>query len=301
MYIFGEDIAQTDPDTAHVVKALESLEFVVCQEIFENETTKYADVILPASAFLEKDGTFINAERRFQLVAPAIDPPGEAKTDLEIIMSISKRLGHDMGWQTSADTMDEIAALTPQYAGASHERIGRRGLQWPVAADGTDSPILYSEHFELPGGKASFAPIPYKEPGDAADEEFPLILVTGRRLEHYNAGTMTRRTGNLELVDRDWLEVHPDDAARLWIKDGERVSVRSRVGRIETEARVTDRIEPGHVFTAFHFPEVRTNLLVGSSADVNTSCPEYKVVAVDVRPMAEQPAYTPAIAEPVAS
>jgi formate dehydrogenase major subunit len=301
MWIFGEDVAQTDPNTTHVVHALESLEFMVCQEIFENETTKYAHVVLPASAFLEKSGTFINAERRFQLVAPAIDPPGEAKTDLEIIMSISKRLGHDMGWQTSADTMDEIAALTPQYAGASHERIGRRGLQWPVAADGTDSPILYSEHFELPGGKASFAPIPYKEPGDAADEEFPLILVTGRRLEHYNAGTMTRRTGNLELVDRDWLEVHPDDAARLWIKDGERVSVRSRVGRIETEARVTDRIEPGHVFTAFHFPEVRTNLLVGSSADVNTSCPEYKVVAVDVRPMAEQPAYTPAIAEPVAS
>jgi formate dehydrogenase major subunit len=301
MWIFGEDVAQTDPNTTHVVHALESLEFLVCQEIFQNETTKYAHVVLPASAFLEKSGTFINAERRFQLVAPAIDPPGEAKTDFEIITSISRRLGHDMGWETPADTMDEIAALTPQYAGASHERIGRRGLQWPVAADGTDSPILYAEQFELPGGKASFAPIPYKEPGDAADEEFPLILVTGRRLEHYNAGTMTRRTGNLELVDRDWLEVHPDDAARLWIKDGERVSVRSRVGRIEVEARVTDRIEPGHVFTAFHFPEVRTNLLVGSSADVNTSCPEYKVVAVDVRPMAEQPAYTPAIAEPVAS
>jgi formate dehydrogenase major subunit len=301
MWIFGEDVAQTDPNTTHVVHALESLEFLVCQEIFENETTKYADVVLPASAFLEKSGTFINAERRFQLVAPAIDPPGEAKTDFEIITMISERLGHDMGWETPADTMDEIAALTPTYAGASHERIGRRGLQWPVAADGTDSPILYTEKFELPGGKASFAPIPYKEPGDAADEEFQLILVTGRRLEHYNAGTMTRRTGNLELVDRDWLEVHPDDAARLWITDGQKVSVRSRVGRIETEARVTDRIEPGHVFTAFHFPEVRTNLLVGSSADVNTSCPEYKVVAVDVRPVAEQPAYTPAIAEPLAS
>jgi formate dehydrogenase major subunit len=301
MWIFGEDVAQTDPNTTHVVHALESLEFLVCQEIFENETTKYAHVVLPASAFLEKSGTFINAERRFQLVAPAIDPPGEAKTDFEIITMISERLGHDMGWDTPADAMDEIAALTPTYAGASHERIGRRGLQWPVAADGTDSPILYTKEFELPGGKASFAPIPYKAPGDAADDQFPLILVTGRRLEHYNAGTMTRRTGNVELVDRDWLEVHPDDAARLWISDGQKVSVRSRVGRIETEARVTDRIEPGHVFTAFHFPEVRTNLLVGSSADVNTSCPEYKVVAVDVRPVAEQPAYTPSIAEPVPS
>ena len=301
MWIFGEDVAQTDPNTTHVIHALESLEFMVCQEIFENETTKYADVVLPASAFLEKTGTFINAERRFQLVAPAIDPPGDAKTDFEIITTISKALGHDMGWATPSDTMDEIAALTPTYAGVSHERIGRRGLQWPVAPDGTDSPILYEEHFETANGLGHFAPIPYKQPGDAADDQFPLILVTGRRLEHYNAGTMTRRTRNLELVDRDWLEIHPDDADRLWITDGQRVSVRSRVGRIETEARVTERIEPGHVFTAFHFPEVRTNLLVGSSADVNTSCPEYKVVAVDVRPVAEQPAYTPAIAEPVPS
>ncbi len=122
------------------------------------------------------------------------------------------------------------------------------------------------------------------------------MLVTGRRLQHYNAGTMTRRTGNLELMDRDWLEIHPDDAARLWVTDGDLVSVRSRVGRIEIEARVTERIEPGHVFTAFHFPEVRTNLLIGASADVNTSCPEYKVVAVDVRPVAEQPSQTPALA-----
>ncbi len=298
MYIFGEDVAQTDPNTAHVIAALESLEFLVCQDIFETETTKYADVILPASAFLEKAGTFTNAERRMQLVAPAIDPPGEARTDFQIIADVSAALGHYLGWSSPADAMDEIAALTPCFAGVSHERIGRRGLQWPVAPDGTDSPILYQETFELPRGMGQFAALPYKEPGDAADDEFPMILVTGRRLQHYNAGTMTRRTGNLELLDRDWLEIHPDDAARLWISDGQRVSVRSRVGRIETEARVTERIDPGHVFTAFHFPEVRTNLLVGPSADVNTGCPEYKVVAVDVRPVAEQPAYTPALAEP---
>jgi len=298
MWIFGEDVAQTDPNTAHVTHALESLELLVCQEIFENETTKYAHVILPASAFLEKSGTFTNAERRMQLVAPAIEPPGSARTDFDIITTISRDLGHEMGWRTPADAMDEIAALTPHFAGVSHQRIGRRGLQWPVAADGTDSPILYERVFERPGGKAAFAALPYKEPGDAADEDFPLILVTGRRLEHYNAGTMTRRTANLELLDRDWLEINPADARALWISDGQRVSVRSRVGRIETIARVTDRIEPGHVFTAFHFPEVRTNLLVGSSADVNTSCPEYKVVAVDVRPVAEQPGYTPQLAEP---
>jgi formate dehydrogenase major subunit len=298
MYIFGEDVAQTDPNTTHVIQALEALEFLVCQDIFETETTKYADVILPASSFLEKSGTFTNAERRIQLVAPAIDPPGGARTDFEIIMAVSRALGHEMEYADPAAAMDEIAALTPDFAGVSHRRIGRTGLQWPVAADGSDSPILYADTFALPGGLGRFAALPYKQPGDQADDEFPLILVTGRRLQHYNAGTMTRRTANLELLDREWLEVHPDDAARLWITDGQRVSVRSRVGRIEVEAKVTARIEPGHVFTAFHFPEVRTNLLIGSSADVNTSCPEYKVVAVDVRPVAEQPAYTPAIGEP---
>ena len=297
MYIFGEDVAQTDPDSAHVARALEALDFVVCQDIFPNETTAYADVILPASSFLEKHGTFTNAERRIQLVHPVLEPPGEARTDLDIITAVSRALGHEMGYRSPSDVMDEIATLTPEFAGVSFERIGSRGLQWPVAADGVDSEILYREQFALPGGRGRFAALPFKPPGDAADEEFPLILVTGRILEHYNAGTMTRRTGNIELADRDWLEIHPDDAARLWIEDGEVVSVRSRVGRVELFSQVTDRIEPGHVFTSFHFPEARTNLLVGASADVNTSCPEYKVVAVDVRPMPERRATTPALAQ----
>jgi formate dehydrogenase major subunit len=299
MYIFGEDVAQTDPNTAHVVHALESLDFLVCQDIFETETTRYADVILPASSFLEKSGTFTNAERRVQLVAPAIDPPGKAHTDFEIIATVSRALGHELGWDEPADAMREIAALTPDWAGITYERLGRAGLQWPVAPDGTDAPILYEREFSRSGpdgARAHFAALPYKAPGDAADEEFPLILVTGRRLQHYNAGTMTRRTGNVELVDADVLEIHPDDAARLWISDGDTISVRSRVGRIELPAQVTERIEPGHVFTTFHFPETRTNLLVGASADVNTSCPEYKVVAVDVRPIGEEPAKLPALA-----
>ena len=295
MYIFGEDVAQTDPDTAHVAAAMEGLEFLVCQEIFLNETTKYADVVLPASAFLEKEGTFVNAERRFQVVEPALDPPGEARTDFEIITTVSRALGHEMGWETPWDALAEIARLTPEYAGVSRERLGRRGLQWPVHADGSDSPTLYDQFFDRPGGRGHFAVLPYKVPGDAADEEFPLVLVTGRVLQHYTAGTMTRRTANAELVDRDLLEIHPEDAARLWIADGDRVSVRSRVGRTEIEAHVTERIEPGHVFTSFHFPETRTNLLVGQSADVNTSCPEYKVVAVDVRPIPEQAAFTPVL------
>ena len=296
MYIFGEDVAQTDPNTAHVVAALENLEFLVCQDIFETETTQYADVILPASSFLEKSGTFTNAERRLQLVAPAIEPPGSARTDFDIIMGVSRALGHEMGWEGPEDAMREIADLTPHFAGVTYERIGRKGLQWPVAPDGTDAPILYADAFERPGGRARFAALPYKAPGDAADEEFPLILVTGRKLQHYNAGTMTRRTGNVELNDRDVLEIHPDDAARLWVEDGDTISVRSRQGRIEISAEVTDRIEKGHVFTTFHFPETRTNLLVGGSSDVNTSCPEYKVIAVDVRPVGEEASMTPALA-----
>jgi formate dehydrogenase major subunit len=296
MYIFGEDVAQTDPNTAHVVHALESLEFLVCQDIFETETTRYADVILPASSFLEKTGTFTNAERRVQLVDAAIEPPGGAKTDFDIIKLVSSALGHELPWETPADAMREVAALTPDWAGITHERLGRHGLQWPVAPDGTDSPILYEEHFETPTRLGRFAALPYKAPGDAADDEFPLILVTGRLLQHYNAGTMTRRTGNAELVDRDVMEINPDDAARLWIADGDTVSLRSRMGRIEIQAKVTDRIEAGHVFTTFHFPETRTNLLIGSSNDVNTSCPEYKVIAVDVRPIGEEATMMPALA-----
>jgi formate dehydrogenase alpha subunit len=296
MYIFGEDVAQTDPNTAHVVAALENLEFLVCQDIFETETTKYADVILPASSFLEKTGTFTNAERRVQLVGAAISPPGGAKTDFEIIDLVAKALGYDFGWSTPEDAMDEVARLTPHWSGITYERLGRSGLQWPVAPDGTDAPILYEREFELPGGKGHFAALPYKAPGDAADDEFPLILVTGRRLQHYNAGTMTRRTGNLELNDRDYLEIHPEDAEKLWISDGDTISVRSRQGRTEITAQVTDRIERGHVFTTFHFPETRTNLLIGNSRDVNTSCPEYKVIAVDVRPIGEEATMMPALA-----
>ncbi len=285
MWICGYDVAQSDPDLDHVTEALGNLEFLVVQDIFENETSKFAHVVLPASAFLEKKGTFTNAERRIQLVQPVADPPGAAKTDFEICKLVSSRLGHEIPWEGPEDAMAEIAATTPDFAGVTYERLGRKGLQWPVAADGTDSPMLYSDGFMLPGGKARLAALSYKEPGDEVSETFPLILVTGRRLEHYNAGTMTRRTGNLELLPKDWLEIHPDDAAQLGIADGEPVEVRSQHGAIEVEARITERIEPGNVFTAFHFPEVRTNLLVGPSADINTSCPEYKVIAVAVTPV----------------
>ena len=173
MYIFGEDVAQTDPNTTHVIAALEALEFLVVQDIFENETTRYADVVLPASSFLEKNGTFTNAERRIQLVDAAIAPPGEARTDFDILTTISAALGHEMPFASPADAMDEVAALTPDWAGVSHARVGRGGLQWPVAADGTDSPILYAERFSLPTGRARLAALPYKPPGSEVDRRVP--------------------------------------------------------------------------------------------------------------------------------
>ncbi len=282
MWITGYDIAQSDPDADHVAAALANLEFLVVQEIFENETSKFADVVLPAASFLEKTGTFTNAERRLQLVEVTIAPPGGAKTDLEICKLISAALGHELPYDGPEDVMREISETTPEFAGVTYERLGRNGLQWPVAADGTDSPILYTDCFETKDGRGNLAALPYKAPGASASDDYPLILVTGRRLEHYNTATMTRRTGNLSLFPRDWLEIHPDDAAALELADGEPVKVRSTHGEIEIDARITDRIEPGHVFTAFHFPEVRTNTLVGQSADVDTSCPEYKVIAVSV-------------------
>ncbi len=285
MYIFGEDVAQTDPDTKHVVHALESLEFLVCQEIFENETTKYADVILPSSAFLEKSGTFTNAERRFQLVSPAIDPPGlgqDRPRDPQAGLSAARP--RDPARDSGRHAWTRSPRSRPSMPACRYERLGRKGLQWPVAPDGTDSPILYTDRFHRPGGRGAFAALPYKAPGDEASEEFPLILVTGRRLEHYNSGTMTRRTGNLTLLPSDVLEINPVDAAKLGLDDGDIVTVRSRHGQIALPVELTERIVEGHVFTAFHFPEVRTNLLVGQSSDVNTSCPEYKVIAVDVQP-----------------
>ena len=179
MWICGYDIVQSDPDVEHVMEALDSLEFLVVQEIFENETTKFADVILPASSFLEKAGTFTNAERRMQLVRPAVEPPGAAKTDLEICKLISARLGHELPWDGPEDVMREIAELTPDFAGVTYERMEERGLQWPVEPDGTDAPMLCQTSFALPDGRARFAALPYKEPGDEASDEYPLILVTG--------------------------------------------------------------------------------------------------------------------------
>jgi formate dehydrogenase major subunit len=287
MWIVGYDVAQSEPDSEHVAAALASLELLVVSELFQNETTRFADVVLPAASFLEKTGTYTNAERRLQLVEAAVEPPGEAKTDLEIFCLVAERLGGELPYRGPADVMAEIAELTPHFAGVTYERLEGRGLQWPVSADGDDTPICFVRRFEKPGGRAHLAALPYQTPGNEASEEFPLVLVTGRRLEHYNVGTMTRRTGNLALLTGESLELNPQDAGPLSIGDGDLVDVRSAYGRTRIRAHVTDRIEPGHAFTSFHFPEARVNVLVGPSVDVHTSCPEFKVVPVAIAPSAE--------------
>jgi formate dehydrogenase alpha subunit len=288
LIVFGEDIAQTDPDSGHVRAALAACELVVSQEIFLSETASLADVVLPAASFLEKDGTFTNFDRRVQRVRPALDPPGSARPDFEIIRALGAELGVDLGCPTSAAAFAEMASLTPTFAGISHERLDAEGpIAWPCrSADDSGERALYRERFETPSGKAQLAAVPYAAPGEQPDADFPLLLVTGRRLEHYNAGTMTRRTGNLRLVPEELLELHPDDAGALGIGDGEAVRVASRRGEILVTADVTERVSPGQAFIGFHFPEALANLLTSQHGDEVTSCPEYKVTAVRVRSVA---------------
>lgn len=285
LIVFGEDIVQTDPDSTHVRAAIDACELVVSHEIFLSETAALADVVLPAASYLEKDGTFTNFDRRVQRVRPALAPIGGAKPDFEIIAAVAAALGTDLGCPTPADAFDEMASLTPTFAGISHRRLDREGpLAWPCrSAEGPDERRLYEDGFATASGRARLAAIPYRPSGEEPDADFPLLLVTGRRLEHYNAGTMTRRTGNLQLVPEELLELHPDDALELGVRDGDRVRVASRRGEIEVTADVTGRVAPGQAFMAFHFPEAAANLLTSQHTDEATDCPEYKVTAVRVR------------------
>jgi formate dehydrogenase major subunit len=285
LYVFGEDIAQTDPDTGNVVAAMEACDIVVSQEIFLSRTAERADVVLPAASFLEKDGTFTNFDRRFQRVRPALDPPGSAKTDFEILSLIARAIGKDLRVSTPADAMREMAALCPHFAGITHERLDREGsLHWPCnSPDKPGQGVLYTDRFATANGRAQLAASPYLPPGEQPDVAYPYVLVTGRRLEHYNAGTMTRRTANIELLPQERLELHPVDAEQIGVSDGALVRVSSRRGSVTLAANVTDRVAAGQVFMAFHFPEVLANVLTSDAADSVTDCPEYKVTAVKLQ------------------
>ncbi|WP_433225618.1 formate dehydrogenase subunit alpha [Microtetraspora malaysiensis] len=285
LWIVGEDVCATDPDATRVAEALDACPLVVCQELFLSETARRADVVLPAASWLEKDGTFVNFDRRFQRVRPALPIPGEAGTDFAAVHAVAAALGVDLGCVTPADALAECARVAPMFAGLSHARLDREGaIPWPCPDPGRPGEAtLYRECFATPDGRARLAACPFLPPGETPDEDYPLILVTGRRWAHYNSGSMTRRTANLQLDAEDRLDLHPSDADRYRVRDGEPVVVESRHGRATLAARLTDEAAPGQVFCAFHFPSSQVNTVTSGHADTETSCPEYKVTAVRLK------------------
>ena len=281
LYIQGEDIAQSDPDTQHVTHALEGLECMVVQDIFLNETAKFAHVFLPGSSFLEKNGTFTNAERRISRVRKVM-PALAGKEDWEATVALSNALGYPMNYKHPSEIMDEIATLTPTFTGVSYDRIDElESIQWPCndeAPDGT--PTMHVDEFVR--GKGRFVVTEYIPTEERTTGKYPLILTTGRILSQYNVGAQTRRTANNMWHDEDRLEIHPHDAEQRGVKDNDWVGVTSRAGDTVMRAKITERMQPGVVYTTFHFPESGANVITTDNSDWATNCPEYKVTAVQI-------------------
>jgi len=298
LYILGEDPVMSDPDSAHIRHCLDNCDFLVLQEIFPSETARYADVLLPGVSFAEKTGTYTNTERRIQMVHKAIEPLGEARDDWRITSELATRIlakspkrignGKYAGWEyaSTSEIMDEISALTPSYAGVSHMRLERGDrLQWPVMdAQHPGTPILHKAQFAR--GRGKFMPIDHIPPAELPDDQYPLILTTGRVLYHWHGGEITRRAkGLLEIYDHALVEINPEDAERLKLQDKQRVRVSSRRGHIEVEAWITDRVPPGTIFANFHFPEASANELTIAALDPVAKIPEYKVCAAKLTPI----------------
>ncbi|GAA0755344.1 formate dehydrogenase subunit alpha [Ideonella azotifigens] len=287
LYCQGEDIVQSDPNTQHVADALSRMECIVVQDIFLNETAKYAHVFLPGSSFLEKDGTFTNAERRISRVTQAMPPlPGLA--DWEVTVKLSNALGYPMAYASPEQVMDEIAMLTPSFAGVSYEKIERLGsVQWPCndSTEEAGTSIMHREKFVR--GKGKFIVTQYVPSEEKVTRKYPLLLTTGRILSQYNVGAQTRRTPNNQWHDEDRLEIHPHDAEERGVRAGDWVGVESRAGHTVLRAVLSERMQPGVVYTTFHFPESGANVITTDASDWATNCPEYKVTAVQVMPVAQ--------------
>ena len=286
LYCQGEDIVQSDPNTQHVAEALSSMECIVVQDIFLNETAKYAHVFLPGSSFLEKDGTFTNAERRISRVRKVM-PPRAGYADWEVTMLLSNALGYPMDYRHPSEIMDEIARLTPTFAGVSYAKLDELGsIQWPCNAQApSGTPIMHVDTFVR--GKGKFIITQFVPTEEKVNRRFPLILTTGRILSQYNVGAQTRRTDNVRWHDEDRLEIHPHDAQERGIADGDWVGIVSRAGETVLRALVSERMQPGVVYTTFHFPESGANVITTDNSDWATNCPEYKVTAVQVLPVAQ--------------
>ena len=279
LYIEGEDIAQSDPNTQHVTAALTSMECIIVQDLFLNESAKFAHVFLPGSSFLEKDGTFTNAERRISRVRKVMKPKS-GYADWEITQLLANALGYPMNYGHPSEIMDEIARLTPTFKGVSYEALDRLGsIQWPCNdAHPEGTPTMHIDEFVR--GKGRFMVTEYVPTSEKVNAKFPLILTTGRILSQYNVGAQTRRTENNRWHDEDRLEIHPNDAEERGIVDGDWVGISSRAGETVLRSRVTERVQPGVVYTTFHFPESGANVITTDNSDWATNCPEYKVTAV---------------------
>jgi len=283
LYVQGEDILQSDPDTRHVSAGLGAMECIVVQDLFLNETANYAHVFLPGSTFLERDGIFINAERRLQRIRRVMSPRN-GNADWEITQDFSNALGYAMTYANPSEIMDEIARLTPTFAGVSYRKLDEVGsVQWPcndAAPNGT--PVMHIDHFVR--GKGNFLITEYQPTDERSNRKYPLLLTTGRILSQYNVGAQTRRTENVVWHEEDRLELHPSDAEARGIRSGDWVRLSSRAGETALRATVTDRVAPGVVYTTFHHPMTQANVVTTDYSDWATNCPEYKVTAVQVTP-----------------
>jgi formate dehydrogenase alpha subunit len=280
LYIIGENPLVSDPDLNHAEASLKHLDFLVVQDIFLTETAELADVVLPAKSFAEKDGTFSNTERRVQRVRKAVDPPGQSKDDWQILCEVASRMGFEMRYESSEAVFNELAAVTPSYAGITYARIEQEGLHWPCPhEEHPGTPILHREQFSR--GKGLFHAIDYIPPAEQTDDEYPLYLTTGRVLYHYHTGTMTMKTDGLnERVPECFVEISPKDAALYELQDGDAVEIASRRGQIQARIQVSDKAVSGTVFIPFHFAKAAANRLTNSQLDPVSKIPEYKVCAV---------------------
>lgn len=281
LWIMGEDVVQTDPNTKGVIEAMESLELLVVQELFMTETAKYADVVLPGSSFLEKDGTFTNKERRIQRVNRVVEPLAGTKPDGQIMVEIMNKMGYAQTAYHPKTALEEISQIVPFFKGVKWDELGANGKQWPVKEDGTDTKLLHQNEFKR--GKGKFFYTDWRPSNETVKhgQEFPYVLTTGRDLSQYNCGTMTRRTNNSKIFFEDVLSVHPDDAKKKGIQDGDKIDLFSARGRVQMKASITTEVNPGTLYTTFHFPEIMLNIVTSDELDTEAMCPEYKIVAVD--------------------
>lgn len=280
LYIMAENPAVSDPDVSHVLESLTKLDFLIVQDIFLTETAKFAHLVFPAACFAEKTGTYTNTERRFQLLRKAVDPPGEARDDFDILCLLAKALGLDFSYNHPGEVMEEIAALVPAYGGIRFDRLELSGLQWPCPKPGHPGTRFLHEH-QFTRGKGVFIVPSYTPPYEKPDEEFPYYLNTGRMFAHYHTGTMTRRSPFLHReLEEPYAEINPEDAREAGIREGDRIRITSRRGSIVTAARITERVARGCIFAPFHFTEARANTLTNPVLDPVSKIPEFKVCAV---------------------